>query len=144
MKMTYNVEDKPKFGQRLIFAFQQLLAIIAATITVPQTFTAWSTTQNAATTPKERTVNFSSLSTAADGTVSLSAYLLSTSEAPTSHTVTVTFLTADGQPVQQRTFEDVPIRNGYRTTFRGNFFVDAPTTMTFTVDDWQDYDVTEF
>ncbi len=35
MKMVYHVEDKPKFGQMLVFAFQQLLAIMAATIAVP-------------------------------------------------------------------------------------------------------------
>ncbi len=35
MKLVYNVNDKPKFGQLLIFAFQQLLAIMAATIAVP-------------------------------------------------------------------------------------------------------------
>ncbi|MCR4960706.1 MAG: uracil-xanthine permease [Lachnospiraceae bacterium] len=35
MKMFYNVEDKPAFGQTLVFAFQQLLAILAATIAVP-------------------------------------------------------------------------------------------------------------
>lgn len=35
MKMIYNVEDKPKFSQMLVFAFQQLLAIMAATIAVP-------------------------------------------------------------------------------------------------------------
>ncbi len=35
MKMIYGVEDKPKFGQILVFAFQQLLAILAATIAVP-------------------------------------------------------------------------------------------------------------
>lgn len=35
MKMIYNVEDKPKFGQMLVFAIQQLLAIMAATIAVP-------------------------------------------------------------------------------------------------------------
>ena len=35
MNMIYNVEDKPKFGQVIVFAFQQLLAIIAATIAVP-------------------------------------------------------------------------------------------------------------
>ncbi len=35
MKMVYNVEDKPKFGQLIVFAFQQLLAILAATIAVP-------------------------------------------------------------------------------------------------------------
>jgi uracil permease len=35
MKLTYNVNDRPKFGQLLIFALQQLLAILAATIAVP-------------------------------------------------------------------------------------------------------------
>ncbi len=35
MNLIYNVKDKPKFGQVLIFAFQQVLAILAATIAVP-------------------------------------------------------------------------------------------------------------
>ena len=35
MNLTYNIKDKPKFGQLIIFAFQQLLAILAATIAVP-------------------------------------------------------------------------------------------------------------
>ena len=35
MKLTYDVKDKPKFGQLIVFAFQQLLAILAATIAVP-------------------------------------------------------------------------------------------------------------
>lgn len=34
-KLIYDIEDKPKFGQMLIFALQQLLAILAATIAVP-------------------------------------------------------------------------------------------------------------
>lgn len=35
MKLTYDIKDKPKFGQLIVFAFQQLLAILAATIAVP-------------------------------------------------------------------------------------------------------------
>ena len=35
MKLIYNVEDKPKFGQLVVFAIQQLLAIMAATLVVP-------------------------------------------------------------------------------------------------------------
>ena len=35
MNLVYGVNDKPKFGQMLIFAFQQILAILAATIAVP-------------------------------------------------------------------------------------------------------------
>ncbi len=35
MKLIYNVNDKPKFGQLIVFAIQQLLAIMAATLVVP-------------------------------------------------------------------------------------------------------------
>lgn len=35
MKLIYNVNDKPKFGQLILFGLQQLLAILAATIAVP-------------------------------------------------------------------------------------------------------------
>lgn len=35
MKMIYNVEDRPKLGQLIVFAIQQLLAIMAATLVVP-------------------------------------------------------------------------------------------------------------
>ena len=33
--LVYDIHDKPKFNQMLVFAFQQLLAIMAATIAVP-------------------------------------------------------------------------------------------------------------
>ncbi len=35
MKMIYDVKDKPKFPQLIVFAIQQLLAIMAATLVVP-------------------------------------------------------------------------------------------------------------
>ena len=35
MNLVYGVKDKPAFGKVLVFAFQQLLAILAATIAVP-------------------------------------------------------------------------------------------------------------
>ncbi len=35
MNLTYGIHDKPKFGQTILFAIQQLLAIMAATIAVP-------------------------------------------------------------------------------------------------------------
>lgn len=35
MKMIYNINDKPRFGQLIVFAIQQLLAIMAATLVVP-------------------------------------------------------------------------------------------------------------
>ncbi len=35
MNLIYGVKDKPTFGKTLVFAFQQVLAILAATIAVP-------------------------------------------------------------------------------------------------------------
>jgi uracil permease len=35
MKLVYGIKDKPRFSQLIVFAFQQLLAIMAATIAVP-------------------------------------------------------------------------------------------------------------
>lgn len=35
MKMIYQVEDRPTFGKLVVFAIQQLLAIMAATLVVP-------------------------------------------------------------------------------------------------------------
>ncbi len=35
MNLIYGIKDKPKFGQLLLFAFQHVLAILAATIAVP-------------------------------------------------------------------------------------------------------------
>ncbi len=35
MKLIYDVKDRPRFGQLIVFAIQQLLAIMAATLVVP-------------------------------------------------------------------------------------------------------------
>ena len=35
VNLVYNVEDKPSWGKTIVFALQQLLAIMAATIAVP-------------------------------------------------------------------------------------------------------------
>ena len=35
MELIYGIKDKPKFGKVVLFALQQLLAIMAATIAVP-------------------------------------------------------------------------------------------------------------
>ena len=40
MDLTYGIKDKPKFSQVILFALQQLLAIMAATIAVPATVNA--------------------------------------------------------------------------------------------------------
>ena len=67
-----------------------------------------------------------------------------TTDAQTLHTVTVEALDENDQEVQTRTFTDVPLRNGYKTNYRGTFFIDTSMTMSFTVDDWNEYDTVDF
>ena len=38
--LVYDIHDRPKFGKTLVFAIQQVLAIMAATIAVPTVTTA--------------------------------------------------------------------------------------------------------
>lgn len=35
MQLTYGIKDRPKFGKNIVFAFQQMIAIMAATLLVP-------------------------------------------------------------------------------------------------------------
>ena len=64
--------------------------------------------------------------------------------AQTTHTVTVTALDENDQELQTRTFADVPLRNGYKTNYRGTFFIDSGVSSSFTVDDWNEYDIVDF
>ena len=81
------------------------------------------------------------------GTSSIfNVYAITTNE-QTLHTVTVEALDADGNalvPAQSKTFENVPLRNGYKTTYRGAFFTEENMTMTFTVNDWNEYETVDF
>ena len=94
----------------------------------------------------DRVSTFSSISTNQDGTVTFNVYAITT-DAQTLHTVTVEALDADGNalvPAQQKVFENVPLRNGYKTTYRGAFFTEENMTMTFTVNDWNEYETVDF
>lgn len=73
----------------------------------------------------------------------LSVFLLAGSEEE-KRDVTVTAYDATDAVVQQRMFEDVPIRAGYRSTYRGAFFTSGVVTMTFTTNDWMDYETVDF
>lgn len=94
--------------------------------------------------PQERTVSFNNIATFSDDTVSFLMYIIADANEATNYTITATAYRSDNSIKQTRTFENVPIRNGYRTTYQGSFFIDTPMTMTFMVDDWQDYDTVNF
>ena len=111
-------------------------------ITINDVFDRWSVTAGG-TQLANHTHTINITSTAQDGTVALNVFAIVT-DAQTLHTVTVTGLDADDAvTLTPRTFADVPLRNGYRTTYRGALR-DATTTATFTVDDWNDLETINF
>ena len=111
-------------------------------ITINDVFDRWSVTTGG-THQVDRTYTINITSTAQDGTVALNVFAIVT-DVQTLHTVTVTGLDADDAvTLTPRTFADVPLRNGYRTTYRGALR-DATTTATFTVDDWNDLETINF
>lgn len=113
------------------------------TIAVDQAPAAWNVSGYGMN-PRDYTATYQGYNLNQDGSVTLSAFVIADPDESVLHTVTVTAYDTAGQQLQQRTFEDVPLRNGYRTTYRGAFFTDAAFTSSFTVADWQEFDVTEF
>ena len=106
--------------------------------TVSEVFDRWSVTDGG-THQLDRTsiINY-------NGTSAVFNIYAIVTDAQTTHTVTVTALDENDQEVQTRTFADVPLRNGYKTNYRGTFFIDSQMTMSFTVGDWNEYDVVNF
>ena len=78
------------------------------------------------------------------GTSSIFNVYAIVTDASTTHDITVEALDANSDVLQTRTFTNVPLRNGYKTTYRGAFFIDTPVTSGFTVDDWNEYDAVDF
>lgn len=86
----------------------------------------------------------SSFTPAVGSSPTLSVFLLAGSEEAEIYDITVTAYDGEDAVVQQRVFEDVPIRAGYRSTYRGSFFSSGVVSMTFTVNDWVDYETMDF
>ena len=74
----------------------------------------------------------------------LSVFIIADGDEAELHDITVTAYDGEDAVVQQRVFEDVPIRAGYRSTYRGEFFTEAIFSMSFTVSDWMDYETVDF
>lgn len=113
-------------------------------ITINDVFDRWNVSSGGThSLDRSSTVNITS--TANDGTVAINVFAIVT-DAQTAHTVTVTALDENDAEVQSaRVFADVPLRNGYRTTYRGALFIDTGFAGTFTVEnDWNEYDVVDF
>ena len=67
-----------------------------------------------------------------------------TTDAQTTHDILVEALDENDGVVQSHTFVDVPLRNGYKTNYRGTFFIDSQFTSSFTINDWNEYETVDF
>lgn len=90
-----------------------------------------------------RTIRINGLGSRIGQTVALNCHLLSTSTGATNYDVVVTLYDGNDGVLMTRTFSAVPIRNGYKTTYRGQLFTGG-VTAAFTVGDWSEYEVVEF
>jgi len=86
----------------------------------------------------------SSFPLTAGSTPTASVFIIADGDEAESYDITVTAYDGEDAVVQQRVFEDVPIRAGYRSTYRGAFFTSGAVTMTFTTNDWTDYETVDF
>ena len=116
--------------------------VVKMTLTVNDVFDRWNVSTGG-THSLDRVSTFQNFSTHDDGTVTFNIFSIVT-DAQTTHDITVTAYDAQDNIVQTRTFADVPLRNGYKTSYRGVYFTDTPTAAIFTVNDWNEYDEVSF
>lgn len=93
----------------------------------------------------DRSVNFTALSTKPDGTISFACNILATDGEATNFDIRIQVYDATDNERQNMLLENVPIRNNYRTTYRGMIFRNVTiNNVSFTVDDWTNYDAVDF
>ena len=110
--------------------------------TLNNVYDRWSVTTGASH-QLNRVSTFENFSKNNDGTVTFNLYAIVT-DAQTLHMVTVEAFDSGDNEIQTKTFTDVPLRNGYKTIYHGQFFTDQDASAVFTVDDWNEYDAVTF
>ena len=114
-------------------------------IAMGDTFTRWNTATSAGANTIDRTATFENFNRNQDGTMTFNLYIIPTNLTDTDHMdITVTALKENGEELEQKTFTDVPVKAGYKTTYRGQFYTTEGMSMSFTADEWSEFDVLEY
>lgn len=112
---------------------------------IKDTYNQWDVTIGEGVNLIDRTGTINLTSRNQDGGVTLNIFVIPTDLTTTDHfDVTMTARNAQNEAVESRTFENVPIKAGYRTTYHGTFFVTSQMTMSFVADDWQSFNTVEY
>lgn len=105
----------------------------------------WNVASGMSSNEQSKTVTINITSTHDDGTVALSFYIMPDNLTATKEVdIVATAYTLNNTVIQHKTFSSVPVKAGYKTTYRGAFFTDAPVTYTFTANDWNNFDTINF
>ena len=112
---------------------------------IAQTGTRWNISTNAATNVINREASVAVTSRHQDGSATVIIYIIpdDLTQAYT-YDIHVAAKTSADVIVEERDFDDVQIRAGYKTTYSGQFFVTTPMSFGFTVSDWSEYDVVAY
>lgn len=112
---------------------------------IAQTGTRWNISTDAATNVIDREVSVAVTSRKQDGSATVIIYIIpdDLTQAYT-YDIHVAAKTSADVIVEERDFDDVQIRSGYKTTYSGQFFVTTPMSFGFTVSDWSEYDVVTY
>lgn len=113
--------------------------------TIEDTYTRWNFA-GIGTNQTERvgTINLTSRNN--DGGATLNLYVIPTNLTDTDN-INITFSAQDASSniIEERTFTDVPVKAGYKTTYHGTFFVTSSETAAFTVEsDFTALDTVEY
>lgn len=113
--------------------------------TIEDTYTRWDFA-GIGTNQTERigTINLTSRNN--DGGATLNLYVIPTNLTDTDN-INITFSAQDASSniIEERTFTDVPVKAGYKTTYHGTFFVTSSETAAFTVEsDFTALDTVEY
>ena len=108
---------------------------------IAQTGTRWNVSTSEAANIIDREASIAVTSKNPDGSATLILYIIP-DDLTQAHTydIHVAAKTSADVVVEERDFDDVQIRAGYKTTYRGQFFVATPMTFGFSVSDWQSFD----
>ena len=157
--MIYRTTFSPATTTALSCLMQRIVAMIRFEIAdqVPanaytmrfelgESFTRWNIASATGDNAIERTTTFNNFSRANDGTAAFSVYVIPTNLTNTDNiNVTVTALTEGGDVIESKTFEDVPIKAGYKTIYNGQFFTTEGVTGSFTVEeDWGTFETVNY
>ena len=80
-----------------------------------------------------------------DGSATFNTYIMANDMKSTSYfDIKVEALTNDDRVIEERLFEEVPIKDNYKTTYQGTLLVTTPMNVSFTTYDWDSFETVNF